>query len=146
MINSNSVNSPSRSLKNDFIIKFDSVNEYLTDKKYNNISNLLKNSDPVVVSNKGVIFTFKEDFEVLLFNQNDEEIVKFLNKIYKNKYFVVAISNKEWEKIREEYIENIKLGKKYTYIEPKKVKTRKNKNEFKENVENIFGEDIIKED
>ena len=72
--------------------------------------------------------------------------MKFLNKIYKNKYFVVAISNKEWEKIREEYIENIKLGKKYTYIEPKKTKTRKNKNEFKENVENIFGEDIIKED
>ena len=142
----NILSEANKDLKNDFIIKFDSVNEYLTDKKYNNISNLLKNSDPVVVSNKGVIFTFKEDFEVLLFNQNDEEIVKFLNKIYKNKYFVVAISNKEWEKIREEYIENIKLGKKYTYIEPKKIKTRKNKNEFKENVENIFGEDIIKED
>ena len=142
----NILSEANKDLKNDFIIKFDSVNEYLTDKKYNNIANLLKNSDPVVVSNKGVIFTFKEDFEVLLFNQNDEEIVKFLNKIYKNKYFVVAISNKEWEKIREEYIENIKLGKKYTYIEPKKIKTRKNKNEFKENVENIFGEDIIKED
>ena len=35
------------------------------------------------------------------------------------KYDLVSVTNEEWEKIREEYIKNIKSGKKYEYIEIK---------------------------
>ena len=37
----------------------------------------------------------------------------FVNNILGNKYNYVVITNDEWNKYREEYINNIKSGKKY---------------------------------
>ena len=47
-------------------------------------------------------------------------------------------------KLSEEYIENIKSGKKYEYIEIKESKKKNNKNtELQNSVESIFGSDYI---
>ena len=43
IIINNILSDANKDLKNEFLIYYDSINEYLTDKRYNNIANLLKN-------------------------------------------------------------------------------------------------------
>ena len=99
---------------------------------------------PEVVSDKTILFTFKNNFEVVLFEKNIQDIQKLLKVVYNIKYDLVAIIQEEWEKIRDEYIKNIKSGKKYEYIEIKESKKKNTKNtELQNSVESIFGSDYI---
>lgn len=134
--------------KEAFVDKFSDVNEYLTDKKFNSIANLLIKSTPEVVSDKMVLFSFKNNFEVVLFDKNEELVKKLLKGIFKKNYEVVAISEENWKEEKNKYIKNIKSGVKYTYVEEKEKKkvTKSKKNELEKSVENIFGDEIVVED
>ena len=135
----------SKELKKEFISKFSNIKEYVSNKDYNSISNLLLKSTPEVISDKNILFTFKNNFEVILFEKNIEDIQKFLKIIYDKKYLLVAVTEEEWLKIKEEYIKNIKNGIKYNYIEEKKdLKKYKSKSKLETTVEDIFGEEVIK--
>ena len=136
-----------KQLKNKFIENYDAIREYVTNKKYNSIANLLLKSTPEVVGETNILFTFKNNFEVVLFDKNTNEIVKLLKMIYNNDYVVVAVTNEEWNDIKAEYIKNINEGKKYEYQELKKLPQKKKKNtELQESIESIFGEEFINED
>ena len=64
--------------------------------------------------------------------------------MYNKKYDLVAIIQEEWEKIKEEYIKNIKSGKKYEYIEIKEKIVSNSKNtELQNSLESIFGSDYV---
>ena len=134
--------------KEDFLKLFSNVSEYLSDKKYNSIANLLTKSTPEVVSDKMILFSFKNSFEVVLFDKNDDLVKKLLKAIYKINYEVVALSEEEWKEEKNKYIKNIKSGVKYSYIEEKKENkiTKNKKNELEKSVENIFGDQIIVEE
>ena len=134
--------------KEKFINNFNKINELLTDKKYNSLANLLIKSTPEVVSDKMILFSFKNNFEVVLFDKNEDLIRKMLKSIYNKNYDIVAISEEKWIEEKNKYIKNIKSGVKYTYIEEKKEKkvTKKKKNELENSISNIFGEDIIVEE
>ncbi|MDD6272924.1 MAG: DNA polymerase III subunit gamma/tau [bacterium] len=138
----NALSGANKELKNEFINKFKIVEEYVSSKDYNSISNLLLKSIPEVVSDKNILFTFKNNFEVVLFDKNIEDIQKFINMLYNKKYVVVAVSSEQWIDIRNEYIKNIKAGVKYQYIEerPKQKKATKN-TVLQDSVEDIFGND-----
>ena len=56
------------------------------------------------------------------------------------------MSDKDWENEKNEYIKNIKNGVKYSYINKKEIKTGKKSTVLKNNLDNIFGEDLVKED
>ena len=143
----NALYGANKDLKKEFNNNFSKINEYVSSKEYNSISNLLLKSVPEVVSDKNIIFTFNDNFEVLLFNKNEEEIQKFLKLIYKKKYSIVAITKEEWKIVREEYINKTKSGIKYEYIEENKKTTKgKKTTELENTVENLFGEDLIKID
>ena len=137
-----------KEVKENFISKFSIINEYLTDKKYNSIANLLTKSTPEVVSDKIVLFSFKNDFEVVLFDKNEDLIKKLLKSMYNKNYDIVAISSEEWKVEKSNYIKNIKSGVKYSYIEEEKKKktAKKRKNELEDSMEGIFGEEIIVEE
>ncbi len=134
--------------KESFIELYGNINEYLTDKKFNSIANLLIKGTPEVVSDNMVLFSFKNNFEVVLFDKNEELVKKLLKNIYKKNYGLVAISEEEWKNEKNNYIKNIKSGVKYTYIEEKKEKrvTKKKSNELEKSVENIFGDEITVEE
>lgn len=132
--------------KTNFISKFNYINEYLTNKTYNSVSSLLLKSTPEVVSNKVILFSFKNNFEVVLFDKNIDLIKKLLKKIYDISYDIVAISNEEWKIEKNNYIKNIKSGVKYKYIEEEKKVIKKNNSELENSVENIFGDEIVVED
>ena len=134
--------------KEKFLNNFLNINEFLTDKKYNSIANLLIKSTPEVVSDKIVLFSFKNDFEVVLFDKNEDLVKKLLKNVYNKNYEVVAISTEDWKSEKNNYIKNIKSGVKYTYIEGEKKKrvTKKKTNELENTAELIFGDGIIVED
>ena len=126
--------------KEKFLNNFLNINEFLTDKKYNSIANLLIKSTPEVVSDKIVLFSFKNDFEVVLFDKNEDLVKKLLKNVYNKNYEVVAISTEDWKAEKNNYIKNIKSGVKYTYIEEEKKKrvTKKKTNEL-ENTAELIG-------
>ena len=140
----NSLFGANKQLKLDFTNKYGIINEYLTNKTYNSIANLLVKSSPEVVSENYVLITFKNSFEVVLFEKNIEESKKLLKKIYNKNYNIVAVTNDEWNDIKKEYINNIKNGVKYNYIDPN-IDLIKNKNnnssKLENNIENIFGDE-----
>ena len=136
-----------KKLKLDFLNNYGLINNYISDKKYNSIANLLLKATPEVVSNKYILFTFKKNFEVILFDKNIEIIVKFLKLLYNNEYEVIGVSSEDWKKIKEDYINNIKNGKKYEFIEiNKNNKSSKKNNNIEDKIENIFGDIHITEE
>ncbi len=143
----NALYGANKELKKEFINKYSVVEEYLSSKEFNSISNLLLKATPVVVSDKNILFVFKDNFEVVLFNKNEESIIKLLKAIYKKKYSVVSVTDEEWKKIRDEYIDKTKKGIKYEYIEElKKTPKGKKNTELENTATDLFGEELIKED
>ena len=91
-----------------------------------------------------MLFSFKQAFEVVLFDKNIETVQKFLKKIYGIKYDVVAVDNDEWNNIKNKFKEDKSNGIIYEYIsETKETKRKKNASELEKEVENIFGDDIV---
>lgn len=143
----NSLAGANKQLKSEFVNKYKEINEYVSNKEYNSIANLLLKAVPEIVSDKNIIFSFKNNFDVILFDKNEELIQKLLEKIYNKKYLVVALTSDDCEKIKKEYINNIKKGIKYEYIEEKaSKKKKKSKDKLEETAEDIFGDEIIKVD
>ena len=140
----NALSGANKDLKKEFLEEYSKIREYVSVKEYNAISNLMLKATPEVVSDKTILFTFKNNFEVVLFEKNIQDIQKLLKLVYNKKYDLVAIIQEEWEKIREEYIQNIKSGKKYEYIEIKENKKKNVKNtELQNSLESIFGSDYV---
>lgn len=140
----NSLYNANKTLKNEFIESYSKINEYVSTKEYNAIANLLLKATPEVIGETNILFTFVNNFEVVLFDRNIEDIEKFLKILFEKKYSVVAITNEEWNIEKKKYIQNINNNYKYEYIEEKKSKKQTKKTTVLENTaEDIFGDDII---
>lgn len=131
-------------LKNSFVKNYENIKEYLSNKEYNSVANLMQKATPEVVAENNILFSFKNSFEVVLFEKNIIEIQKLLKQIFDKKYSIVAVNIDEWNEIKKEYINNIKNGKKYEYIEEiKKIEKSKTTTILENTVENLFGDSII---
>ena len=130
-----------KELKNSFVETYKTIKEYVPVKEYNSIATLLIKATPEVVAEKNIILTFKNSFEVVLFNKNLDEIQKFLKFIFNTKYSIVAVTTDEWKEIKAEYISNIKNNYKYEYIEEKTPRKRSKNTELQDSLETIFGEE-----
>ena len=135
-----------KEIKTKFLKDYSKIKDYMYKKEYTNIINLLEKTVPQVVSDNSIIFSLKNNFEVILFEKNVSEIQKLLKLIYEKVYDIVALRDKDWENEKNEYIKNIKNGVKYSYINKKEIKTGKKSTVLKNNLDNIFGEDLVKED
>lgn len=140
----NSLCGADKSLKNSFIKEYENIKEFLSNKEYNSVANLMQKAIPEVVSEKNVLFSFKNNFEVVLFEKNIIEIQKLLKQIFGKKYSIVAVNIDEWNDIKKEYIYNIKNEIKYEYIEENEQNDKSKKTTILENtIENLFGDSII---
>ena len=135
---------PSKELKNNFVKNYEKLKEFLSIKEYNSLVNLLLKATPQIVTETNVLFTFKNNFDIVLFDNKIEEIPDLLRKIFGKKYSVVAVNNEEYSNILKEYKKNIDSGKIYKYIEEPHIETKDNKNTKIENTaETLFGKDCI---
>lgn len=135
---------PSKELKNNFVKNYEKLKEFLSIKEYNSLVNLLLKATPQIVTETNVLFTFKNNFDIVLFDNKIEEIQDLLRKNFGKKYSVVAVNNEEYSNILKEYKKNIDTGKIYKYIEEPQIETKNNKNTKIENTaETLFGKDCI---
>ena len=135
---------PSKELKNNFINNYEKLKEYLSIKEYNSLVNLLLKATPQIVTETNVLFTFKNNFDIVLFENKMEEIQDLLKKVFGKKYSVIAVNNEEYTAILKEYKKNIDSGKKYEYIEEKEEEIKHKSNTKIENTaETLFGKDCI---
>lgn len=135
---------PSKELKNNFVNNYEKLKEYLSIKEYNSLVNLLLKATPQIVTETNVLFTFKNNFDIVLFENKMEEIQDLLKKIFGKKYSIIAVNNEEYTAILKEYKKNIDSGKKYEYIEEKEEEIKHKSNTKIENTaETLFGKDCI---
>ena len=125
--------------------KYYIINDYISNKKYNMVSILLSSGRIVVASDKYLLFSFKNKSDVLKFDSIYKQIEQFLKKIYDESYKIVAVSDKEWVEMKNNYINNIKNKISYVFIEENDVKLEmsENSNALENSALNIFGEDTI---
>lgn len=125
--------------------KYYLINDYISNKKYNMVSILLSSGRIVVASDKYLLFSFENKSDVLKFDSIYKQIEQFLKKIYDESYKIVAVSDKEWEEMKNNYINNIKNKISYVFIEENNVKLEmsENSNALENSALNIFGEDTI---
>ena len=125
--------------------KYYLINDYISNKKYNMVSILLSSGRIVVASDKYLLFSFKNKSDVLKFDSIYKQIEQFLKIIYDESYKIVAVSDKEWEEMKNNYINNIKNKISYVFIEENDVKLEmsENSNALENSALNIFGEDTI---
>lgn len=147
-INNTFVNA-SKTYLNDIKKMWYKISDYLLDKKYELAVGLLVDTIPVVVGEANIILVSKYEASTLRINNNSKEIEKLLFEIYKKKYLIIALSLEEWENEKNEYINNLKKGYKYNYIEEEIEKTKEKeednviKNSSVDKLINIVGEDFI---
>lgn len=123
--------------KND-LNKITEVWSNIKNKKIDSL--LLKDFDPVAASDKNAIFACEDDSLTNLFNIKHEEIEKLLNK-ENISVKIVALTNEEWAKEKNKYKINIQSKKKYEYIEEPKHKSEQET--IKEQIEDLFTEELI---
>ncbi len=120
--------------------KMNILNEYLANKKYNKVANILMSGNLIVASNNHLMFEYKKDLEINLFYKNIKLIEKLLNEILKLKCKAVAVSQMEWNTTKKEYVQNKKNGIIYKLQEEPKIEE---KIIHDDKAINIFGEESI---
>ena len=102
-----------KKIKSDLQERYTKISDYLTDKRYATAASLLVDTKIEVAGDGYVLMT--GNYEALVGNiyNNYHICEELINLIFNGKYRFVVITNKDWEKYRDEYINNIRNGKKY---------------------------------
>lgn len=121
------------------------IDDYLCDDVYSAIAGLLKDSVPVVASEKYIIISNAFESVVNRINGNFSLVDEFLSKVFKRNIMIVGISNDDWIKEKNKYISNVKNGVKY--VEKNFINSDNNKNDnVKSSVDkliDLMGDNII---
>lgn len=99
--------------KNNLQKIFVNVGDYLTDNKYSLAASLLVDTTLEVAGEGYIIFTGKYDAIIDKINKCYKNCEELINLMFNGKYNFVVITSAEWVNYRDEYIKNLKLGKKY---------------------------------
>ena len=93
--------------------KWGNVSDYLTDNHYGMICGKWTDVSLEVVGGNYIIFTVLYESMVDGIYTNEKLSNDFINMLFGDSYHYVVITNDEWSKYKNEYINNIKSGKKY---------------------------------
>jgi hypothetical protein len=138
----------SKTIKNDLQKKYSKLGDYLTDKKFSSITGMLVDTNIEVAGEGYIIFSAVNDAVAGKIYDNYKLVEELFDKIFEADYNVAVITVDEWKKLRDEYIENINKGIKYTLkdlvITDEKPKEKKvKKTTVVDKLFDIVGEDTI---
>lgn len=135
---------------NDIKEKWKKLNDYALDSQYGAIACYLADSVVRAVSDKEIIITFNYDSMVSRGYKLLKDIEILFDKIFNKKYNVAIITTEEWNIKKNEYINNIKSGKKYEYKEissniedNSKTKSISSTDNLTNQAIEMFGEDLV---
>ncbi len=139
--------SANKNLLKDEIIKFDSLREYSFDQNFGYIVCNILDGKLRLVGEDSLVISYEYDSNV----KNNLNIIEKINKIYNNltksNKKIAIISDEYWEKVKNEYIVNLKNNKKYEFIDEPEVIFEEIKNDdiISNSAIDLFG-DIVEVD
>ena len=108
-------------------------------KKFDNLQSLLIDTNIVAAGSEYLVLSMPLVSTANLINHHLEKVESELSTIFGNKVKVIALSDEEWLKYKNEYIQNIKNGVKYKMIDESEL------HNFKEPVNNSQLENFAKQ-
>ena len=137
-----------KKLKNEMLKKWKNFNDYVHNKEFSSIVSYFLDSNLEVAGKEDVIISVDNDATVqnAIFNKVKLELL--FNLVIGNVYNLVFVTNECFENLKNKYIEDIKKGKKYEYIN----KIEKKNDIIEEDVavsksfeyaKEVFGSDIV---
>ena len=126
--------------------KWNNVGDYLTDKHFASVVGKWTDVGIEVVGGNYIIFTVSYESLVDGIYSNIKLSNDFVNTVLDGKYNYVVITDDEWNKYKEEYINNIKSGIKYELKEleeERNVETEKKEAIIVDRLFDIVGEENI---
>ena len=139
--------SANKNLLKDEMIKFDSLRDYSFDQNYGYIVCNILDGKLRLVGEDSLVISYEYDSNV----KNNLNIIEKINKIYNNltksNKKIAIISDEYWEKVKNEYMVNLKNNKKYEFIDEPEVIFEEIKNDdiISNSVIDLFG-DIVEVD
>lgn len=134
-----------KSILNNIVKSYDKIGDYISNKVYNTLSILLLDGHVVVASTKYLLFAFESEEDVTLFDNNYKQIELFIKEVFEETYKVAAVTKKEWQRIKEDFIKNKKNQIPYVFIDENDVKLDMGVsfNDLENSALDLFGEDTI---
>ena len=134
-----------KSILNNIVKSYDKIGDYVSNKVYNTLSILLLDGHAVVASTKYLLFAFESEEDVTLFDNNYKQIELFIKEVFEETYKVAAVTKKEWQRIKEDFIKNKKNQIPYVFIDENDVKLDMGVsfNDLENSALDLFGEDTI---
>ena len=111
-----------KNILNNIVKLYDRIGDYVSNKVYNTFSILLLDGHVVVASTKYLLFAFESEEDVTLFDNNYKQIELFIKEVFEETYKVAAVTKKEWQRIKEDFIKNKKNQIPYVFIDENDVK------------------------
>ena len=117
----------------------------INDSKYNSLIGIFDDIDVMAVGDNNIILSVKYDSLLDRIYNYLYDFEECITNFFSNNYKVVFLANDEWEFEKKMYIDNIKNGKKYTYIEEVVEKNDDNvyTNSDVDKLISIVGNDVI---
>lgn len=134
-----------KKILNNIVKLYDRIGDYVSNKVYNTLSILLLDGHVVVASTKYLLFAFESEEDVTLFDNNYKQIELFIKEVFEETYKVAAVTKKEWQTIKEDFIKNKKNQIPYVFIDENDVKLDMGVsfNDLENSALDLFGEDTI---
>jgi len=112
-------------------------------KEDRNLMSLIIDTIPVAASDNYMIITTSLYDTAELINCKTAELESMFNKKFVKNYKLIALSENEWLEEKKVYINNIKNGNKYVFIDEFEENIKKDSNNLEELAKDIFNQDKI---
>lgn len=139
-----------KNLKNEIANNWHGFNDYVHNKEFSSLVSYFLDSNLEVAGEKDIIISADYDSIVDNANKNITKLELLFNLVMGKSYNIVFILTDEWNKLRDQYVSDIKNGKKYEYIEhvPEKnviidEKSSEDIPEVVRTAQDVFGDDIV---
>lgn len=139
----NSLALASKSVLEEFKLRWNSLDDYIDDEEFSVVSGLLKDSNIVVGASQYVILSCNYPSTASRINSNLEVTEKLLERLFDTKVYVVAVDNDRWKGIKNKYIDDLKKGIKYSVKEIEKNANNKREKSSIDDLIDLVGDSII---
>ena len=131
-----------------FESKWNSINDYTLDSKFEAAASFILDGTVRVVGESELIISFNYESMVDRGINLLELVQKLFKKIYDKEYDIAFVTNDEWNKVKNDYIKNKNNGIKYEYVPLERKKKAQNTNLDKNNsvassAFELFGDNVV---
>lgn len=139
----NSLALASKSVLEEFKLRWNSLDDYIDDEEFSVVSGLLKDSNIVVGASQYVILSCNYSSTASRINSNLEVTEKLLERLFGNRVYAVAVDNDKWKVIKNKYIDDLKKGIKYSVKEIENNDNNKKEKSSIDDLIDLVGDSII---